>query len=165
MGEAYASGKVDYTYKRPSRRWNPFGVIFPSMFAPKPSVAIVADTSGSMGKTDITKVLQETRGCMKHAHKVWFIPTDARAHACIKINNIAQARDVMVGGGGTDMGAGLEASGSMHPTLTVVVTDGITDWPRYMPEGNKKVLIIRVNEGGRSWKTPEWAEVIDISVD
>ena len=165
MGEARSSGKVDFTYKRPSRRWNPFGILLPSMFAPKPTVAIVADTSGSMGKTDLSKVLQETRGCIRYAEKVWFIPTDARAHECIKINNINQARDVLIGGGGTDMGAGLEVAGEKRPTMTVVVTDGITDWPNHMPEGNKNVLIIRVNEGGRTWKTPDWATVIDISVE
>jgi predicted metal-dependent peptidase len=47
-------GLVDYTYRVPSRRQSAFGeIVMPAMVKPNPKVAIVVDTSGSMGESDL----------------------------------------------------------------------------------------------------------------
>jgi predicted metal-dependent peptidase len=128
-------------------------------------VALVFDTSGSMGERDIGKGLREVGGAVKGADKVWLIPTDSTPHKCVQVRSIKRAADELVGGGGTDMGAGLEKAGECKAAVTVVLTDGDTDWPATKPAGNKDVIIV-LTRRHRTPSTPAWAaEVIDASKD
>jgi hypothetical protein len=65
---------------------------------------------------------------------------------------------VLVGGGGTDMGAGLTAVAESKPHITVVTTDGDTGWPTRQPAGTGKVVVCLTRPTHCS--TPSWATVV-----
>ncbi|MBX6769846.1 MAG: hypothetical protein IRY90_22275, partial [Actinomadura rubrobrunea] len=63
---SWASGAVDYTYRRPSRRSSALPrVVLPSLRRPLPRVAIVIDTSGSMGDRELAAALAEVTGVLR----------------------------------------------------------------------------------------------------
>ena len=159
-----AAGQRDFSKKRESRRegvdrYTPRH----GMVGVKASVAVVFDTSGSMGERDLGKGMKELSGAIKLADKVFLIPTDSEPHKVVHVRSIERACDELVGGGGTDMGAGLRKAGEVKASLTVVITDGDTDWPGTKPEGNKDVIIVLTRKQGH-YPGPAWAsEVIDAS--
>jgi predicted metal-dependent peptidase len=72
----------------------------------------------------------------------------------------------LIGGGGTDMGAGLAAVGRLRPrpSVVVVLTDGLTPWPEQPPKGMEVVVCMvsraALGRGGRPWTAPPWARVV-----
>lgn len=157
-----AAGGASATYTRLSRRSSP-GIVFPGSVADRVDVAVVADTSGSMGGDDLRRVLSETRGVLElpAVNRVWWIATDATADKATHIRSVRAARDRLVGGGGTDMGAGLNEAAKVRPrvALTVVVTDGDTGWPKVAPKCGK-VVVVRTRPS--ACPTPAWVHrVID----
>jgi predicted metal-dependent peptidase len=155
-GIAGASGDVDWSMRRP--RWRgPIGN--PRLVAPKARVAVVADTSGSMGDGDLSRVLSEVKALIQSplVERVWWVPTDAAADKVIRATDISHARNALIGGGGTDMGAGLETVAARcrpRPHLTIVITDGFTSWPDVKPRGLGRVLIVFTQSGRPA---PAWA--------
>lgn len=78
--------------------------------------------------------------------------------------SIVDARDVnLVGGGGTDMGAGLVAAAKLRPkpTVTIVLTDGFTPWPAERPRNCGDVIVVIADAS--SPDAPTWAKTIRIS--
>jgi hypothetical protein len=56
------AGAVDYSYRRPARRQAGFGrVIHPALRQPSVDVAMVIDTSGSMGTDDLSLAIAQVR--------------------------------------------------------------------------------------------------------
>jgi predicted metal-dependent peptidase len=157
-GLSSARGASDYAMTRP--KWRE-GVGTPRLMAPQGRVAVIADTSGSMEEGDLNRVLNETAGILRSGsvEQLWWIPTDSRACKPRRIRDLRQAH--LVGGGGTEMGAGLRAAGTIRPGvhLTIVITDGDTDWPAAKPDGVGSVLIVRTRDS--SCRTPKWATVCD----
>jgi predicted metal-dependent peptidase len=75
---------------------------------------------------------------------------------------VSSARQVeLVGGGGTDMGAGIEAAAGLRPrpAVTVVLTDGFTPWPGQPPRGMRVVIGLL---GDRAPDAPGWAHAVRI---
>ena len=68
----------------------------------------------------------------------------------------------LVGGGGTDMGAGLAAAARLRPRpqLVVVLTDGYTPWPARKPSG----IAVVIGLIGESDAAPSWARAVRIPV-
>ena len=67
---AYRPGAVDYRYSKVSRRqaavgFGPGRPIMPALISPVPRVALVLDTSGSMGTEDIKAGLTEATGVLQ----------------------------------------------------------------------------------------------------
>ena len=158
-GIAGAAGDADWSLRRP--RWR--GQIgTPRLVSPKARVAVVADTSGSMSDADLNRVLSEVRALIQSplVERVWWVPTDAKADKVIKATNISHARNNLIGGGGTNMGEGLNtvaAKCKPRPHLTIVVTDGLTDWPEQKPRGLSRVLVVLTR---KSDPAPAWATTI-----
>jgi predicted metal-dependent peptidase len=165
-GMADISGRVDFTYRKPSRRSSIAGsVILPSLRQPLPKVAMVLDTSGSMHDHLLGKSLAEVQGVLRGLgvgrRHLNIVCCDAKAFEAQKI---MQARDVeLLGGGGTDMGAGLAKAADLRPRpdLIVVLTDGHTPWPAEPPRGIR-VIVGLMDPAGR---VPEWARAIAIGSD
>lgn len=158
----HVSGMSDYTYRRPSRRSSSFPrVIMPSLVAYVPRVAIVVDTSGSMGEEELSQGLAEVKGvmdCLGRSQGVDVLSCDADIHTCRRIFRADQVE--LVGGGGTDMGRGIEAASQLRPRPDVIIvfTDGETPWPQNAPPGSKVIVAITTDHGS----CPSWAKRIKV---
>jgi predicted metal-dependent peptidase len=162
-GVADVAGRVDFTYRRPSRRAAATpDVVLPSLRQPLPQVAMVLDTSGSMSDGMLAQALGEVGGVLRSLglgrRNLRVICCDAQAYGQ---QRILDARDVrLLGGGGTDMGAGLTAAAGLRPRpdLVIVLTDGHTPWPPRAPD-RMRVVVGLMDEAGHA---PDWAATVHI---
>jgi predicted metal-dependent peptidase len=162
-GVADVAGRVDFTYRRPSRRAAALpDVVLPSLRQPLPTVAVVIDTSGSMSDGMLSQILAEVGSLLASVgvgrNRLQVVCCDAQAYQAQRVLN---ARDVrLLGGGGTDMGAGLAATADLkpRPDLVIVLTDGHTPWPAG-PPGKAKVIVGLMDKAG---SVPAWASSVDI---
>ena len=163
---AEVSGAVDYSYRRPSRRSAAVGpVVLPALRRPVPEVAVVCDTSGSMTADLLAMVLAEVEGLLRAlglARQVRVLACDT---AFAPAQRVSSARQVqLVGGGGTNMGAGIEAAAALRPrpAVTVVLTDGYTPWPAAAPKGMRIVVGLL---GAQAPPAPPWARSVRVEPD
>ncbi|MFD0585573.1 vWA domain-containing protein [Dactylosporangium darangshiense] len=161
---AWASGAVDYTYARPGRRSAALPrVVLPSMQRPLPRVAIVIDTSGSMGPDDLGAALAEVTGVLRavgiRGNRVTVLACDADVHAVTRVTTADQVQ--LAGGGGTDMRVGINRARAVPdpPNIIVVLTDGETPWPDE-PTGCRLIAGL---VGERPPAPPSWIEAIHIT--
>jgi predicted metal-dependent peptidase len=173
-GVQFVAGAVDYSYRRPSRRASTSPtIVLPALEKPVPEVAVVCDTSGSMGERQLARVLGEVEGLLDsiglRSSGVRVLAVDAAVHA---VKRVSSARQVeLVGGGGTDMGRGLAAAAALkpRPSVVVVLTDGLTPWPADAPRGMRVVIgLLTGTPAGRHSSlpsTPSWARVVRIDED
>ena len=164
------SGMVDYTYRRPSRRAvvsHP--VLLPALHRPVPEVAVVCDTSGSMHEGLLGQVLVEVEAILARAglaeRNVPVLSCDAAVHEVRRVHRASQVH--LLGGGGTDMGAGIAAAAALRPrpSVIVVLTDGYTPWPDAPPPRSRVVVGLLGDRPGRARRAhppPGWARVVDI---
>ena len=165
-----AAGVDDYTFRRPARRAYGLGVVLPSMTKPLPLVSVVVDTSGSMGEKQLAQAIAEVGGVLKNVgHPIEVIAVDAAVGSKMKIRNKRQVE--LVGGGGTDMGVGLDAA--LHsrpvPDIVVILTDGYTPWPTDPPLRGTRVIValLRGKDDemtASEWGVPAWARAIAVPV-
>ena len=147
------------SYARPSRR-DAGGLILPVHRNPRPNVVIVGDTSGSMGGSDIGKIIDVVYNAVESLGAVKALGCDSAAVEPVEVRHIEDLREALRGGGGTSMTAGIEKAAECSPDAIVVVTDGETDWPDKEPECP---VIIVLTRGSSSEAVPAWADVIDAS--
>lgn len=166
-GLARAAGRVDYTYRRPSRRAPAVpGVILPSLRQPTPRVAVVVDTSASMSDDLLSRALAEVDGILRasgvRGEAVRVLACDHAVHTSRRVTSARQVE--LVGGGGTSMAVGIAeaASGRPPPEVIVVLTDGETPWPAAPP---RRASVVVGLLGARSrWapEPPSWARVVTV---
>jgi predicted metal-dependent peptidase len=162
-GVADVAGRVDFSYRKPSRRSSVVpDVVLPSLRQPLPKVAMVLDTSGSMNDLMLSQSLAEVQGVLRGLgvgrRHLRIVCCDAKAFEAQKV---MEARNVeLLGGGGTDMGAGLRKVAELRPRpdLVIVLTDGFTPWPATPPIGIKVIVGLMDPMG----TVPEWARAIPI---
>jgi hypothetical protein len=160
---AEVSGAVDYSYRRPSRRSAVTGpVVLPALRRPVPEVAVVCDTSGSMSDDLLAMVLAEVEGLLRAlglARQVRVLACDTAVAPAQRVNSARQVQ--LVGGGGTNMGAGIDAAAALRPrpAVTVVLTDGYTPWPAGAPKGMRVVVGLL---GERAPDAPPWARAVRV---
>jgi predicted metal-dependent peptidase len=160
---ADTAGAVDYSYRRPSRRASVTGaVVLPALRRPVPEVAVVCDTSGSMTEELLGAALAEVEGLLRSlgmARQVRVLACDTAAGAARRVTSARQVE--LVGGGGTDMGAGIAAAAALRPrpAVTVVLTDGFTPWPDRPPRGIRVVVALLGDEAPEG---PGWARAVRV---
>jgi len=162
---AAVAGSVDYSYRRPSRRAAAaFPAVLPTLHRPVPQVAVVCDTSGSMHDELLSRALAEVEGILTRAGlrsaglRVLAVDTDVHA-----VSRVSRARDVVLaGGGGTDMGRGLDAAVALRPrpSIVIVLTDGFTPWPADPPRGVRVVIGVLVDIEGLVPDLPAWSRPV-----
>jgi hypothetical protein len=153
-----ALGHRDYTFRKGERRHDDEPFVLPLTHGYMPRVAVVVDTSGSMSERDLSLCLSEVRGILRAVSgPVDVISCDAAVHHV----QSAWGRPprVVYGGGGTDMGVGIEAAVRLQPgpDLVVVMTDGWTPWPEERPQ--VPVIVVLVGKDA-SEEVPAWARVV-----
>ncbi|MEV1244576.1 VWA-like domain-containing protein [Nonomuraea sp. NPDC050022] len=160
---AWAAGAVDYTYRRPSRRTAALrGVVLPSLRRPLPAVAIVIDTSGSMGEADLAAALAEVTGVLREVgvggNRVTVLACDADVQTAARVTSAQQVD--LAGGGGTDMRVGISAALALPERVGVVIvlTDGFTPWP----DAPSSARLIAALIGTDPPLPPAWVEAIRI---
>ncbi|MEU6753216.1 VWA-like domain-containing protein [Spirillospora sp. NPDC046719] len=163
---AWAGGAVDYTYRRPSRRTPALrGAVLPSLRRPVPRVAIVIDTSGSMGDDELAAALAEVNGVLREVgvrgDRVSVLACDADVHAVSRVTSAEQVE--LGGGGGTDMRVGIARALAQRdrPQVVIVLTDGYTPWPAESP--SCRLIAALVGDGAPD--PPRWVETIRIDRD
>ena len=160
---AEVSGAVDYSYRRPSRRSAVAGpVVLPALRRPVPEVAVVCDTSGSMTDDLLAMVLAEVEGLLRALGLVRQVRVLACDTVVAPVQRVSSARQVqLIGGGGTDMGAGIDAAAALRPrpAVTVVLTDGYTPWPSSPPKGMRVVVGLL---GEHAPNAPSWTRAVRV---
>jgi predicted metal-dependent peptidase len=163
---AYRPGAGDYRYDRPSRRQGAIGYgsgkpVFPALRMPIPAVAVIQDTSGSMGDDSIKEGLQEVKGILAAVGaEVAFYACDADVHAAVRIRNVKEAAAAMKGGGGTDMKPAIDAAckAARRPEVLVICTDGHIGDPG--PEPMRMNTIWLVCGAGANEAPAKWGKVV-----
>jgi predicted metal-dependent peptidase len=165
---AAIAGNVDYTYQRPSRRAHLHtDVVMPTLHRPIPDVAIICDTSGSMHEELLARALAEVEAVLTRAGlrrgRVRVLAVDTAVHAVRRVSRAAHVD--LAGGGGTDMGAGIDAAAALRPrpSVIIVLTDGYTPWPGTPPPGIRVIVGLLTEEAtGPEWRPPAWARTVEI---
>ena len=132
---AYRAGMVDLYYGRPSRRQGGLGfgagrAIMPAYRAPVPKVAVIVDTSGSMGAEDLQEAISETNGVLQAVGApVTFVACDAEVHGITPIEDPQAIKELLKGGGGTRMEPAFQALRDLpeRPDVVICCTDGHID--------------------------------------
>jgi len=168
---ATVRGRVDYTYQRPSRRATAargrLRPVLPAMQQPQPTVVVVCDTSGSMDERLLGRALAEVEALLLRAGLraagITALAADAEVHSVERVRRADQVR--LLGGGGTDMAAGIAAAERLRPRpdVVVVLTDGLTPWPAAPPQ-HMRVVVGLLHDGPDTGEPPPppWARVVDI---
>jgi len=157
------AGAVDYSYSRPSRRASSADtIILPSLRRPTIEIAVVCDTSGSMSDDLLATALAEVEGLLRSlglGRHIHLLAVDAAVHVVRRATSVKQLQ--LVGGGGTDMGAGIAAAAALkpRPAVVVVLTDGLTSWPERPPRGVRVIVGLL---GDRAPRPPSWARVVTV---
>jgi len=152
--------KVDYTWRRPSRREAVMGGDFrlPGLQAPIPRVAVGIDTSGSMSDRELAVAIAEVKGILRAlGTEITVLSGDVEVHTKQVIRDVARIK--LAGGGGTDMRNILKAMAEMSPPpdVAVVITDGYTPWPPTRPPQLGAVIVLLTDPDG---DCPAWAKKV-----
>ena len=156
-----AQGAVDYSHRRPNRR-NTGPFILPSMVRPVPNIAVVGDTSGSMGERELSAlVMAELKGISRALGRgtLTFLDVDAEVHGVQRVTSERQVK--LRGGGGTDMRVGIDRACEIRPrpSLIVVLTDGETGWG----DAPAAVPVLAVVPTGAP-DTPGWMKRVEVQL-
>ena len=165
--EGWKRGMEDKSYASQSRRGNP-DIIMPGWYSPEPSITVVVDTSGSMGRL-LEDCASEIASLLREQSDIFFVAFDTRVTAAQKVRRIEDL--CFKGGGGTCMDVALEKvcdevfcqENEIHkPDLVVLLTDCETDWPR--DPLDTRIIVVGV---GNSWYNrrehiPMWMDYVKV---
>lgn len=164
---AWRENAVDHRYDAPSRRQAGVGYgvgkpVLPRFRQPVPNVAVILDTSGSMGSQEMGEACREVNGILKTiGAEVSFCTCDASVNGISKVRNVKEALARLHGGGGTDMAPGFAAVMKQRPRPEVVIclTDLCIGDPGPKPVG-AKVIWVAVGQYAQSAPDPPWGKTI-----
>jgi predicted metal-dependent peptidase len=169
---AVASGKLDYTRTRLSRRQSALdslarglgqrAPILPALCGPRPTVAIGIDTSGSMGRAELERAVSESSGVLRAlGAPVTFLACDAEVSEMKRVRTVRELTQSLRGGGGTDFRpifAAVEAL-KPKPSIVIFITDGMGPAPETAPEGIHTIWVL---VGAYKQAPCGWGEQIEI---
>ena len=172
----YKAGRREQTFARLPRVRVP-GFILPGSQEREITVAIVADTSGSMSGAHLNAAVAEVGGVIRAAgirgRGVPVLACDADVAATTHVRRLAGLGSTidLAGGGGTDMRVGIAAAEALRPRpdVIVVLTDGYTPWPATPTRATLIAGIINnagevpvQPDGSNAYSVPSWAHTVGI---
>jgi predicted metal-dependent peptidase len=164
---AYRPGAVVTRYDMPSRRQAGIGYgigkpMLPRLRSPVPNVAIVVDTSGSMGRSELTACLRESSGVLRAVGAgVTFLSCDAAVHVLQQVDDPRELVKLLKGGGGTDFRPPFEEleKRKTRPEVLIFMTDGCGPAPAVEPSWCRTIWLI-VGKGNRA--PCDWGTAIHV---
>ena len=144
------------------------------------SLAVIVDTSGSMGSAELSTALDEVGGILRRSPRltndsIQFLSVDTMVHTHETVRDAKQAAQALAGGGGTDMMEGvrwLAEDKSSEPDVVIVLTDGMTHIPDrnpYRRKGIHSVIFVvigpRAQAQSISRGIPRWAKAVPVPTD
>ena len=155
--------QADYSWKSPNRRYITAGVYLPSLTLEENGrMAVIVDTSGSIGSDDLDRLFSECRG-VATVEKVRVILAwgDCRIDGWMEIDRWTRPELSLSGGGGTSYVPGFEwvEKKEILPRCLVYLTDGICN--RFPPrEPDYPVIWVVGGENANRGFKPPWGEVV-----
>lgn len=159
-------GGVTHTWRKLSRKqaacgYGPGRPILPALSEPSPSVAVVVDTSGSMGKEELSVALREVNGVLKAVGgNVSFVAVDAAVHSHKTVRTIDDLIPLLKGGGGTDFRPAFQKLKESRnpPEVVIFATDGCGPAPEAQPKWCSTIWLLI----GKYMQRPcSWGEFIE----
>lgn len=151
--------KNDYSFSRPNRRFMPQGIYMPTLRSPElGEIAVLVDTSGSIGKKELTEIVAEVLGVAQEYNgsdteiTVVYVDSKVAGHQRLTFDDIPNGIDPK-GGGGTDFKPGfewLEENGE-EPVCILYFTDGYCS---SFPQDPGTPTMWVLTERNRSFKPP-----------
>ena len=166
----YRAGSTSPTYTRLPRHRLP-GILTPGTRRPQVTVAVVVDTSASVGAQLLRTALGEIGGIVKATgvpeRGLSVLAVDADVAATTRVRRASTVvEDVdLSGGGGTDMRVGIAAAQQLRPRsdAILVLTDGYTPWPAEPTRSRLIVGVLGAAQGDGVLATvPSWAHTVAI---
>ena len=99
-------------------------------------IVVIGDTSGSMGDDVFSQIGQELRAIVEQLHPERVRVIWADDSECSRQEIFEDGDEILLhplGGGGTDMRKPLKFVEQFDPIVTILVTDGLTPWPKEEP--------------------------------
>jgi predicted metal-dependent peptidase len=128
---------VDLAYRKLHKKSHQLGVYMPGMIKETREIEVVVDTSGSIGKNELTEFVSEIVGMAKSNNRIkmgiTFCDAEVQSHYDIANGNIPKIMAMEAkGGGGTQMEKGLDFIKEKNPRVPVVIvlTDGCDCYER-----------------------------------
>lgn len=167
---AWRSSAVDHKYDAPSRRQGGLGFgpgvpVLPRFRAPIPNVAVIMDTSGSMGTDELSVAGREVAGILKSlGANVTFLCCDTSVKGITKVRTLKEMIASLRGGGGTSMAPAFAEVMQLKPRPDIVVclTDLHIGDPGPEPQGIKTVW---VGIGEHAGPDPAWGKTVRVTLD
>jgi predicted metal-dependent peptidase len=157
---ACTSGFGNFTYRKPNRRQPQGGALLPAHVKPVPRVTVIADTSGSMEKSDLTLALGVIANVLKSLPDPRGVRVLAGDTTIQTAKNVFRPEQVsLVGGGGTEMAGLIVAAAEERPApkAVLVVTDGYTGWPQEPVGPHVMACLTRADT---AQGVPEWIHTV-----
>lgn len=170
MGKALAekAGMVDYTWRERARFqgaaeffYGEEAPVLPGLCAPLAEVALVVDTSGSMGDEQIQRIINEAQGILQNlgGARLTVVACDAEVHALVRVKDAREIKSKLKGGGGTAFEPAFKALDKATPRPDIIVfgTDGYGSYPDHPPVG-QQVIWLQIDGKIQAG----WGEVIEL---
>jgi predicted metal-dependent peptidase len=143
---ATVRGKLLYVRNKPSRRQPVPEFMFPALKAPKPTIGIGIDVSGS-NLGNLRVILDEIVKMMKsmnvQGRDVEAFAVDVAVSKTKTVSNPLKLLDDLPVGGGTRMKPGYMKLAEMGKDVSILITDGwVDDYPEEQPKGKKRTKFI-----------------------
>ena len=133
------------------------------MQRPLPRVAVIVDTSGSVGEVALQRAWSEVHGCLRTLGVRRDLLTVFAADVDVRrLTGPPRRQMALLGGGGTNMALAIETAlqSLARPDLVVVITDGLTPWPVRKP--SRPVIVALLPSTMKRPATPSWARTVEI---
>lgn len=168
-----------HTYRRPDRRWSARAgeIIRRGKEYRQPTidnVHVVIDTSGSMSHDDLGEALVEVEDIIRRATQanpgaeITVYAVESTVASQHKVRSLQEVKDMLKGGGGTDMMVGVHEAIKNHTeshrpgkSQVIVMTDGHTAWDDEPPPGLDSAIVCMVGAGHAPVESgPDWATTV-----